>query len=88
MSPAEVRDLLTATPFHPFRIIMSDGSLSYDVVDPLHLLVTNRTLYVGIPTHPDDVIPDRTVRLDLLHVTQLVPLTTAPKPGGNGAQPH
>ncbi len=88
MSPNEIRDLLTATPFQPFRIILSDGSLTYDIADPLHVLVTNRTLFVGLPTSPGDEIPDRTVRLDLLHVTQLVPLATAPKPGGNGEQPH
>jgi hypothetical protein len=84
MAPSEIRDLLTATPFVPFRIITSDGTVSYDVPDPHQVIVTNRSVHVGILANPGDVIADRIIRLDLLHITQLIPLVSPPTPHGNG----
>ena len=85
MSPNEIRDVLTAVPFTPFRMILSDGTRSYDIADPLHALVGNRFVHVGIPATPGDLIADAVVRLDPLHITQLVPLSGPPRaPQGNG----
>ena len=36
-----------AVPFEPFRIVMSSG-LIYDVYHPDMLLITKRTIYIGI----------------------------------------
>lgn len=85
MSPSEVRTMLAAVPFEPLRIILSDGTLTCDIADPQLILVTNRSLRVGIPANPGDEFPDRVVRLDLLHITQLVPLQGLPRQSqGNG----
>lgn len=85
MSPTEVRDLQSTVPFRPFRIILSDGTTTYDIDDPLLLIVGNRTVHVGVPASPGDQFADRFVRLDLLHITQLVPLANPPRHAqGNG----
>jgi hypothetical protein len=84
MAPQEILSLLNAEPFVPFRIITSDGTLTYDVIDPQHVLVLNRTVHIGILANPNDEFPDRAVRLDLLHITQLIPLASSPPAEGSG----
>ncbi len=85
MSPTELNDVLRATPFEPFRLHVTDGT-TYDIDDPHRVLVANRYVHLGIPANPGDRISDRIIRIDLLHVTQTVPLVSPPKSGGNGQQ--
>lgn len=68
-----VRDLLTAAPFQPFRIVTSSGT-TYDIRHPEIVLVTRQVLYVGIyePNRPD--FPSRAALVSVLHVTDLQPL--------------
>lgn len=83
MSPGEVRDALVAVPFEAFRLVVSSGN-HYDIEDPHSLLVANRYVHIGIPATPGDPIPDRIIRVDLLHITELVPLNRPPHAQGNG----
>ena len=83
MSPSEIRDALDAVPFQSFCLVVSSGN-HYDVDDPHFVLVANRYVHIGIPATPGDPFPDRIIRLDLLHVTELVPLTHPPQAQGNG----
>ena len=64
-----VRDLITATPFRPFRIHLSDGT-HYDVTHRDMALVEKSTVDVGLDVDPDG-IPDRIVRCSILHITKL-----------------
>jgi hypothetical protein len=70
-----VRDLLTAVPFQPFRIVTSSGA-TYEVRHPEIVLVTRQVLYVGVyePNRLD--FPVRAALVSVLHVTDLQPLPT------------
>ncbi len=85
MAPSEIHHMLAAVPFQPFRIILSDGLITYDVDDPLRVLVGTRFVHVGLGLDPAERVPDRYVRLDPLHITQLIPLASLPPASsGNG----
>ena len=47
MNVKEVEKLLTARPFEPFGIYMSDGS-GYPVTHPDHVMLTPRLAHIGI----------------------------------------
>lgn len=84
MAPNEITRLMDAAPFEPFRLCVSDGT-TYDIDAPHRLLVGNRSVHLGLPSTPGERLVDRVVRIDLLHITQLIPLQTPPhSPKGNG----
>ena len=86
MAPSELAAVVQAQPFEPFRLVMSSGS-TYDVDSPFRIMVGNRYVHIGVLANPGDIYPDHTIRLDLLHVTELVPLTQPKQQGGNGQKP-
>lgn len=59
--------------FEPFRIEMSDGS-SYPVYHPDMCMLTKRAAYVGLKESEKDLVAQRAVICDLVHITRLVPL--------------
>jgi len=83
MSADELRDSLRQKLFEPFRIVLSDGA-TYDVRHPDLLWVGQRSAYVGLTGQPGQTLFERAVKLDLLHVTQIVPLDAAAPPPKNG----
>lgn len=83
MSPDELRDSLRQQPFEPFRIVLTDGS-NYDVRHPDLLWVGQRSAYVGLTGQPGQTYFERSVKLDLLHITQIVPLDAPAPPAQNG----
>jgi hypothetical protein len=84
MSPNQIVEALDAVPFEPFRIVMSSGS-AYDVDDPRLLMVSTRYAHLYFPVQPGSRLIERMIRLDTLHITELVPLRQVPKEGaGNG----
>ena len=85
MAPTELRGLVREQPFQPFRLVMSDGS-SYDIRHPDLLWVGLQTAYVGLTGEAGQTFFERSVRLDLRHVTQAVPLASAVPPS-DGAAP-
>jgi hypothetical protein len=83
MSPMELRESLRQQPFEPFRIVLTDGG-AYDVRHPDLLWVGQRSAYVGLTGEPGQTLFERAVKLDLLHITQIVPLDSASSPPKNG----
>ena len=70
MAPAELFLKITAKPFEPFRIVLSDGS-GHNVTHPELIKVGTRTSVLG-------QLGEKDIRIDNLHITQLVPLTVKP----------
>ncbi len=75
MTVQTFRNLLTARPFEPFRVVMSSGQ-SYEVRHPEMAFVTKTDLLVGIDIE-DDGVPAEFKICSLLHVTAVEPLKTA-----------
>jgi hypothetical protein len=87
MAPQELLDSLHANPFVPFRLRLSNGQ-TYDIGDPNHMMVGTRFLHIGIPAVPGEAIVDRIIRIDPIHVTEVIPLVSPPQPSqSNGQQP-
>ncbi len=80
MSPEDLRALLQARPFQPFRLYLTDGSF-FDVRHPDLAMPTRRTVVIGIGG--SDLIPDRAITLALIHIVRIELLET---PAG-AAQP-
>ena len=83
MSPEELRDSLRRQPFEPFRIVLTDGG-AYDIRHPDLLWVGQRAAYVGLTGQPGQTFFERSVKVDLLHVTQIIPLDATASPPRNG----
>lgn len=83
MSPDELRDSLRQQPFEPFRLVLTDGA-TYDVRHPDLLWVGQRSAYVGLTGQPGQTLFERAVKVDLLHVTQIVPLEATASLPKNG----
>jgi hypothetical protein len=83
MSPDELRDSLRQQPFEPFRIVLTDGT-AYDVRHPDLLWVGQRSAYVGLTGQPGQTLFERAVKVDLLHVTQVIPIDASTPPSANG----
>jgi len=86
MAPEELRDCLRHHPFEPFRIVLTDGN-AYEIRHPDLLWVGQRSAYVGLTGQPGQTFFERSVKVDLLHVTQIIPLETTPSAGKNGPTP-
>ncbi len=86
MAPEELRDTLKQHPFEPFRIVLTDGA-GYDIRHPDLLWIGQRTAYVGLTGQPGQTFFERSVRIDLLHISRIEPLDGTQALRGNGARP-
>jgi hypothetical protein len=68
----QVRDLITANPFKPFRIHKSDGS-HHDVLNRDMAIVERNTIDIGVNLDPDG-IAGGLVRCSILHIVKLADL--------------
>ena len=84
MSPEELRDCLRQQPFQPFRIVLTDGA-AYDVRHPDLLWVGQRTAYVGLTGDVAQTFFERSVRVDLFHITRVEPLEHTSNSSANGS---
>jgi hypothetical protein len=75
------RELLSARPFKPFRIVMSSGQ-AYEVRHPEMAMLTRRDLLVGVDA-ADDGVPAGFKICPLLHITAVEPLS----PAATGSEP-
>lgn len=78
MNAQEVEKLLTARPFEPFGIYMSDGS-AYPVSHPDQVILTSRVAHVGIGGGRNGRVVRDVVICALVHVTRLGPVPKAPR---------
>lgn len=83
ISTEELRDSLRQKPFEPFRIILTDEA-NFDIRHPDLLWVGKRSAYVGLTGQPGQTLFERAVKVDLLHITHIVPLDAAASPPKNG----
>jgi hypothetical protein len=65
----QLRELLRAKPFKPFRVCLSDGS-HYDITNHDMALVGKNTLEVGLNLDPDR-FAEYFARCSILHITKL-----------------
>lgn len=75
-----IRERIRKQPFEPFRLYVFDGT-SYDVLhyDFVFVMRDRITVAIGVPTADD--IPQKSVDIDPLHITQIETI----KPRRNGA---
>jgi len=74
MTLQDFKDLLSATPFDPFRIVMSSGE-SYEVRHP-EMAKLMRTKLVVFLDPDEEGVADRLRLCSLLHITAVEPLAT------------
>ena len=71
----QLREMMRAKPFKPFRICLSDGS-SYDITNHDMAMVGRNTVEVGV--HPDaQGFAALFARCSILHITKLEDLQPA-----------
>src|SRR5437867_2895951 len=75
MTVQNFRELLTARPFQPFRLVMSSGK-AYDVRHPEMAFLSRTSIYVGVDIADDNVPADFRI-CSLPHVTAIEPLNAA-----------
>jgi hypothetical protein len=86
MAPEELASALRRQPFVPFRLTLTEGS-TYEVRHPEMCLAGRRSAVLGFPKPGDtELLYDRSVTIDLLHVVKLEPLEM-PMPKGTNGQP-
>lgn len=83
MAPEELHDTLKHQPFEPFRIVLTDGQ-AYDIRHPDLLLVGKRSAVVGLAGDSNTPYYERTVKVDLLHVSRIEPLPVSSRKKSNG----
>jgi hypothetical protein len=83
MAPEELATAVRRRPFVPFRLTLTEGS-TYEIRHPELCMAGRRSAVLGL-TAPDasDLLFDRSVTIDLLHVVKLEPLE-APTAETNG----
>ena len=74
-SAPEIKELLNAQPFKPFRIRMSNGQ-AYEVPNHGMALVSRNSVDIGL--HPDpEGVAERFVRCAILHITEIEEIQAA-----------
>lgn len=86
MAPEELRDTAQTKPYQPFRIVLTDGAV-YDIPHPDLLWVGKRTAYVGLTGKPGQTFFERSVKVDLLHITRIEPIPSPASPNGEPGKP-
>jgi hypothetical protein len=76
MTVQTFRDLLSARPFRPFRLVMSSGQ-AHEVRHPEMAWLTRTSILVGVDV-ADDGVPAEFKICSLLHVTVIEPLSPSP----------
>ena len=71
----QIRELLTAKDFKPFRLHLSDGA-NYEITNHDMVLVGRNAIEIGV--NPDPVrIAERFVRCAIIHITRIEDLQPA-----------
>ncbi len=80
MGPEDLRNLLTAQPFRPFRIRLDDGQ-SFEVTHPDMLWLARRVAVVGVFEPGPERYLQRHVTIALIHISSIEPLTADSQAG-------
>jgi hypothetical protein len=65
----QIRDLLTAKEFKPFRLHLSDGT-AYEITNHDMALVAHHTVEIGVNPDPEG-IAERFVRCAIMRITRI-----------------
>jgi hypothetical protein len=84
MALEELAAALHRRPFVPFRLTMTEGS-SYEVRHPEVCVAGRRSAFIGLAPSGPDLLYERSVMVDLLHIVKMEPIENAPAPNTNGA---
>lgn len=79
MTTENLRHLLQARPFKPFRVIMSSGE-AYDVRHPEVALLLRNDLLVGVDVEDDGLAAEFRI-CPLFHVATIEPILSEPSAG-------
>ena len=80
MPPEDLEGYLRATPFAPFRLLLSTGRTCTDIHHPELVMVGKRSVIVGITQDPTPRY-DRSVTVAHLHIVRLEPIDAATAQG-------
>lgn len=69
IKPEEIRALLRARPFRPFRICVSDGS-ACDITNHGMAIVERTTVDIGLDPDPDGIV-ERLARCAIMRIVKL-----------------
>lgn len=69
ITPKQIRELLQARPFRPFRICLSDGT-HYDITNHDMAFVGRNTVEIGLNLDPEG-FAEYFARCSILHITRL-----------------
>jgi hypothetical protein len=84
MAPQELAAALRRRPFMPFRLTLTEGS-AYEVRHPELCMVGQRSAILGIGASSDpDLLFERSLTVDLLHIVKLEPLESSASSSTNG----
>ncbi len=84
MDPKELATALRRRPFVPFRLTFTEGS-TVEVRYPELCLAGQRSAVIGFPAPGDpDLLYERSVTIDLLHVVKMEPLEASSPSRPNG----
>lgn len=76
MAPADIRSLLQARPFRPFRIVTTDGTI-YEVLHPELVMLGLGSCIIGYPSPQMPWAYDRYDIVSLRHIIRLEPVAEA-----------
>jgi hypothetical protein len=76
MRPEDIRELLDARPFVPFRICLTDGR-SYDVPHRDFVMISRTVIDIGVSRQTDTSIYDNILRVSPIHVVRVENLQAA-----------
>jgi hypothetical protein len=76
MKPEQLKELLAAQPFVPFRVRMSDGT-TYDIKHPELALVSQNVLVIGTGLQSPTGIPEMVRVCSAAHITTVEVLKAA-----------
>lgn len=79
MTPDEINKLLTAKPFEPFRLYLTDGR-TFDIRHPDFVLVGHRAVHVYEYDDPESRRYSNYAIVGILHIVRAEPLATAVPP--------
>jgi hypothetical protein len=74
----KIKKLMSAQPFKPFRLCMSDGK-TYDILNHDSAFVLRDSVEVGIDIDPHGIASD-VDRCAIIHITRIQDLRSAKKP--------
>jgi hypothetical protein len=83
MQTSDILAFVQRRPFRPFRITLTDGR-TYEIHHPELAMVGRSTVALGLRTgNQPELVYDRLVTVDLLHIMEAEPLETSAPPTSN-----